>query len=59
MRMNIVKPNVPDYTIGELSRSNDVELIFDDSRDLETFIDALLQLQKYHRESVGEWRVMK
>ena len=59
MRMNIVKPNVPDYTIGELSRPNDVELIFDDSRDLDTFIDALLQLQKYHRESVGEWRVMK
>lgn len=59
MRMNIVKPNVPDYTIGELSRSNDVELIFDDSRDLDTFIDALLQLQKYHRESVGEWGVMK
>lgn len=55
MRMNIVKPNVPDYTIGELSRPNDVELIFDDSRDLDTFIDALLQLQKYHRESVGEW----
>ena len=24
MRMNIVKPNVPDYTIGELSRPNDV-----------------------------------
>lgn len=59
MRMNIVKPNVPDYTFGELSRSNDVELIFDDSRDLDTFIDALLQLQKYHRESVGEWRVIK
>lgn len=59
MRMNIVKPNVPDYTIGELSRPNDVELIFDDSGDLDTFIDALLQLQKYHRESVGEWKVMK
>ncbi|MFR6666223.1 MAG: hypothetical protein ACLUQX_08785, partial [Thomasclavelia spiroformis] len=59
MRMNIVKPNVPDYTIGELSRPNNVELIFDDSRDLDTFIDALLHLQKYHRESVGEWRVVE
>lgn len=59
MRMNIVKPKVPDYTIGELSRPNNVELIFDDSRDLDTFIDALLQLQKYHRESVGEWRVVE
>ena len=59
MRMNIVKPNIPDYTIGELSRPNNVELIFDDSRDLDTFIDALLHLQKYHRESVGEWRVVE
>lgn len=50
MRMNTVKPNVPDYIIGKLSRPNDVELIFDDSRDLDIFIDALLQLQKYHRE---------
>lgn len=59
MRMNIVKPNVPDYTIGELSRPNYAELIFDDSRNLDIFIDALLQFQKYHRESVGEWRVVE
>lgn len=57
--VNLVKPDMPSYTVGELKQPDWTELIFDDSRDLDTFIDALLQLQKYHREDVGEWRVVK
>lgn len=57
--VNLVKPDMPSYTVGELKQPNRTELVFDDSRDLDTFIDALLQLQKYHREDAGEWRVMK
>ena len=57
--VNLVKPDMPSYTVGELKRPNRTELIFDDSRDLDTFIDVLLRIQKYHREDVGEWRVMK
>ena len=57
--INLVKPDMPSYTVGELKRSNRTELIFDDRRDLDTFIDALLHLQKYHRESVGKWRIVE
>lgn len=59
MRMNIVKPNVPDYTIGELSRSNDVELkrlkIFGRTTvySLVIVLFALLfQLERLHWEDV-------
>lgn len=57
--INLVKPDMSSYTVGELKRPNRTELIFDDSRDLDIFIDALLHLQKYYRESAGEWRGMK
>lgn len=57
--VNLVKPDMPSYTVGELKQPNQAELIFDDSRDLDTFIEAMLQLQRHYRESTGEWRFMR
>lgn len=54
--VSLVKPGATSYAVGELMRPDRAELIFDDSRELDTFIEALLQLQKKYRENVGEWR---
>lgn len=57
--VDLVKPDMPSYTVGELKQPNQAELFFDDGRDLDTFVDALLQLQQHYRESAGKWEFTK
>jgi hypothetical protein len=41
------------------NKSNTTKIDFEDGLELDNFIEALLQLQHYHRVHAGVWRGMR
>lgn len=59
LRLDIVNPVDGSPVLKGFNKSNTTKIDFEDGLELDNFIEALIQLQHYHRKSVGEWRVMK
>ena len=43
----------------KFNKSNTTKIDFEDGLELDNFIEALIQLQHYHRVNTGVWRGMK
>lgn len=57
--LDVVNPVDGSPVLKGFNKSNTTKIDFEDGLELDNFIEVLLQLQHYHRKSVGEWRVMK
>lgn len=54
--LDIVNPVDGRPVLKGFNKSNTTKIDFEDGLELDNFIEALLQLQHYHRVNAGVWR---
>ena len=59
LRLDIVNPVDGSPVLKGFNKSNTTKIDFEDGLELDNFIEALIQLQHYHRVNTGVWRGMK
>lgn len=59
LRLDVVNPVDGSPVLKGFSKSNTTKIDFEDGLELDNFIEALLELQHYHRVNTGVWRGMK
>ena len=57
--LDVVNPVDGSPVLKGFNKSNTTRIDFEDGWELDDFIEALLQLQHYHRDHTGVWRGMK
>lgn len=57
--LDVVNPVDGSPVLKGFNKSNITRIDFEDGLELDNFIEALLQLQHYHRVHTGVWRGMK